>query len=731
MLLTTTCRILLGCTVFGAGGMLWAEATLPPYRVFLTESEALSEVEKSRNLGVRTNITTQRMKRVQTQLFIGPYYNKRSARRHAEKLQHQGMPAIVTLDFSSSQFLIRVGVYSDQQRLSAYTSQLHRLGYSNQVQQQKSYFQTLYVVTLHSPKQKTATTEIVDNNEPSPINEVVLASEEMVDDTLEVISSPTSDEIIVTHSAPKEEGERELIVSSKEEAVTLDEDDEQIIIVEQSADSALTADSSHEEGIIIESDEELTVSSEEELSESIIVDEESEEIIVAAELGPAADGAIVVADSDMEIVIDQETLADLDVGTPSAFDPSLKLDVSGGRLPRSKSLSDYYFYSLALATLQYQWSNQWEVKTGLRLDASKQEDISRSDFSLDYAENYIRYRTDHYRLTLGSQIVLWGIADEVAPTDQVSVQDLTQGIVPRWQDRHRAYPMIRWEYFRGDSKWDVLWMPWFRPAEIPDDEHIWAVANKARGTLFGFAPNPVQQVLVQEGHIHREKSGSGGAGMRFSQKAEGFDYSLTAQRIRRSFPYYQLSEPVRQSLLINPFDPYSAIAQSDDTWLEIHPYTWIVGGDLAFIYKDITWRFEGAYSSDRPATEVDLSVNNYPSYDWVFSGEFYPGDGDDRLNLQLVGSYLDTDDKLIDRKRLYYLNGQYEGLYANNRWRWRMRFNHGLNLHDDFISSEIAFLGWEPHEFYWAAHLFDGSPRSYGGYYKNNTIINFGWRGEF
>ncbi|MGI0116735.1 SPOR domain-containing protein [Zooshikella sp. RANM57] len=728
MLLTKTCQILLGCTVFLAGGSLWAEATLPPYRVFSNEQEALTEVEKVRTQGVRGHITTQRMKRVQTQLFIGPYYNKRSARRHAEKLQQQGMPAIVTFDFSSSQFLIRVGVYSDQQRLDAYTSQLHRLGYSNQVQQQKSYFQTLYVVTLHRPQTKLSTPVIADASKSPPIDEVILTPAGMSDDISEVATQPISEERTQVTSLQEEETEIDVSpeVSDVEEV-----GEEQIIIVEQASESALTADYSGEDEIVIESDEALTVNSDGDTSELIIVNEDSQEIIVSDEFDATDEGVIDVADSDMDIVLDQDTLADLEIEAPSAFDPSLKLEFSGGRLPRSKSLSDYYFYSLALASLQYQWSNQWEFKTGLRADASKQEDITRSDVTLDYGENYIRYRTDNYRFTLGSQIVLWGIADEVAPTDQVSVQDLTQGIVPRWQDRHRAYPMLRWEYFKGDSKWDLLWMPWFRPAELPDDEHIWAVMNKAKGTVFGFASDPIQQVLVQEGHIHREKSGSGGAGVRFSQKAEGFDYSLTAQRIRRSFPYYQLAEPVRQSLLLNPFDPYSAIAQNDDTWLEIHPYTWVVGGDIAFIYKDITWRFEGAYSSDRPATELDLRVNNYPSYDWVFSGEFYPGDGDDRLNLQLVGSYLDTDDKLIDRKRLYYLNGQYEGLYANNRWRWRMRFNHGLNLHDDFISSELAFLGWEPHEFYWAAYLFEGSPRSYGGYYKDNTLVNFGWRGEF
>ncbi|MBU2709901.1 SPOR domain-containing protein [Zooshikella harenae] len=727
MLLIKTCQILLGCTVFLAGGLLWAEVTLPPYRVFLNEEEALAEVEKVRAGGVRGHITTQRMKRVQTQLFIGPYYNKRSARRHAEKLQQQGMPAIVTFDFSSSQFLIRVGVYTDQQRLEAYTSQLHRLGYSNQVQQQKTYFQTLYVVKLHSPKPQTSTTKIAGINEQSPIDEVITNPAEISDDISEIATPPISEEIT---QVSLEEEKAGLSVSPEAADVAV-AGEEQIIIEEQTTESALIVDTTGEDEIVIEGDEEIIVNIDDDSSDSIMANEDSQEIIITDELGAAEDEVIDVTDSDMEIVLDQETLADLDIEAPSAFDPSLKLEVSGGRLPRSKSLSDYYFYSLALASLQYQWSNQWEFKTGLRADVSKQEDITRSDVTLDYGENYIRYRTDRYRFTLGSQIVLWGIADEVAPTDQVSVQDLTQGIVPRWQDRHRAYPMVRWEYFKGDSKWDMLWMPWFRPAELPDDEHIWAVMNKARGTVFGFAPDPVQQVLVQEGHIHREKSGSGGAGVRFSQKAEGFDYSLTAQRIRRSFPYYQLAEPVRQSLLINPFDPYSAIAESEDTWLEIHPYTWVVGGDIAFIYKDITWRFEGGYSSDRPATELDLSVNNYPSYDWVFSGEFYPGDGDDRLNLQLVGSYLDTDDKLIDRKRLYYLNGQYEGLYANNRWRWRMRFNHGLNLHDDFISSELAFLGWEPHEFYWAAYLFEGSPRSYGGYYKDNTLVNFGWRGEF
>ena len=60
-----------------------------------------------------------------------------------------------------------------------------------------------------------------------------------------------------------------------------------------------------------------------------------------------------------------------------------------------------------------------------------------------------------------------------------------------------------------------------------------------------------------------------------------------------------------------------------------------------------------------------------------------------------------------------------------------MRFIVGLNTNDIYINPEIAFLGWEPNEFYLAGHYFDGSNGTIGGYWQEDSMITLGWRGKF
>ncbi|WP_163834611.1 hypothetical protein [Spartinivicinus ruber] len=450
---------------------------------------------------------------------------------------------------------------------------------------------------------------------------------------------------------------------------------------------------------------------------------------ISDEIKEDEEGILLDVDSD-EGEIDLESLEELAEGESTdryGITYGLSTTATGSWLSRSDSNVSHYEYAQLNGFLQYQPSEAWEWHLGVRADYDKQ--VGSPDFEafkLDYDEIYLRHRTDQFSFTIGSQIVLWGVADEVAPTDQVSVQDLTRGLIPDWENRHRAYPMLRFEYFMDSRKLDAIWLPDFRAAELPNDDSIWAPIKRDTGQVFA----PLRSFQVSQITIGEDDDGSGGGGLRYSVTAEGFDYSIALLRVKRSLPYYKLSNETLNILRTNP-NPLAILTASDDNLIETHPYSWVVGGDITFQAWDVTWRLEGAFSSEKPATKQTLDYTTYDGFDWVFSGEFYPGDGDDRLNLQLVGSTINANDKLVDRKRVYSLNGQYEGLYSNERWRLRVRFNHGLNLHDDFIATEFAFLGWEPHEFYLASYFFDGSPRSVGGFFKNNNMFTIGWRGEF
>ena len=87
---------------------------------------------------------------------------------------------------------------------------------------------------------------------------------------------------------------------------------------------------------------------------------------------------------------------------------------------------------------------RWELKASARVDGYFQ--TGDPDFSvgqLDYGESYVRYRGDSTRVTLGPQVILWGRIDEMAPTDRLSVVDLSRFWLDDLDERRRAVTALR------------------------------------------------------------------------------------------------------------------------------------------------------------------------------------------------------------------------------------------------------------------------------------------------
>ncbi|GAB0150544.1 MAG: hypothetical protein J7D61_11195 [Marichromatium sp.] len=372
----------------------------------------------------------------------------------------------------------------------------------------------------------------------------------------------------------------------------------------------------------------------------------------------------------------------------------------------------------------------WELRAALRLDGDAQSGADRlRALALDYDESYLRYRNPQRRVTLGAQTVLWGRVDEIPPTDRLSVQDISRFAIDELDDRRRAVPLLRWEEFGTDHKLDLVVIPAFRPAELPDDDSVWYPVDRDQGRLLGIRSDPLLAALVRGASTGDDRPGGAGAGLRFSHSLSGLDYALTVQHTRHSLPYYELDPAVRRALL-DGADVASALAAGGErpTFLGRHPYTTILGGDLGVVVGGATLRLEAAWLSDVPVTTRDLRLDTVAGLDWVAGIEFYPGDADTRINLQLAGRHLLDAPPVIDWVDTLSLNGQLESEWGQGRWRGRLRFAAGLNRHDLYLNPEIAYIAREPHEFYLGAHYFDGEDGTFGDFYADDTLIATGWR---
>ena len=400
------------------------------------------------------------------------------------------------------------------------------------------------------------------------------------------------------------------------------------------------------------------------------------------------------------------------------FQPALKVGVDdllieAGALPDAPE-ADSYSTLRASAYVLWQPSRDWEFRAGARLDGMRQDGgrASHDEILADYGDTYVRYRSGDTRLTVGAQTIIWGRADEIPLADRVSRVDLTRFNLDDLADRRRAQLAARWEQTFGDFKLDAVWLPLFRGAQLPDAASVWSPVNRAAGQVIGIAPSPALEAWVGAAGIDRDEHGSGGGAVRLTKTGEPFDFGVTLARTRQSLPYYRVDLPAM-------------------TLTAVHPFNTFVGADFELERGGLTWRMEVGHTDEVPVTLPTTAMLKTRSLDWIGALEFFPGGKDTRINLQLVARALQTDRAILELKEYYGANGEIETTFGQGRWKAGMRFAAGFNVHDVYLSPKLAYVGWEPHELYVAAHYFDGEARTLGGFHQDHSLITLGLRTRF
>lgn len=86
----------------------------------------------------------------------------------------------------------------------------------------------------------------------------------------------------------------------------------------------------------------------------------------------------------------------------------------------------------------------------------------------DLVEAWARLRAGNLDIKLGRQIVVWGRADRLNPTDSISARDYTL-LTATDDDQRRGSFMLQARLGIGQYTFDAYWLPEFRPTNFPLD----------------------------------------------------------------------------------------------------------------------------------------------------------------------------------------------------------------------------------------------------------------------
>ncbi|GAB3099553.1 hypothetical protein G8770_03385 [Aestuariicella hydrocarbonica] len=482
-----------------------------------------------------------------------------------------------------------------------------------------------------------------------------------------------------------------------------DSDDEQLIIESGDGESLSIDDGLDGDDLII--DDELSIDDGLSTDDELSIDEDlniDDDLNIGDEAG--TDDELNLGD---ELGIADQPPSQADQGVSVSLDRAW---FETGFL-ESDNPADYQLYGHARAKIHWQ-QGPWEAQAAARVDLYDEHPGGWDDTDLDYDETFIRYRSKSGILTLGAQRVIWGRIDELPPSDRLSTPDLRRGLLDDLEDRRLASAAVRYEHFMdgGRQKLDFLYVPRLREAELPDNRGIWYPINQDKGTIIGLDTTAAIEAVVRTAAIDDSAPDTdGGLGVRFNQQGSGYDYALSIQRGVATLPYFT-------------YNPARNLVEAK------HLRSTTVSGDLGFEALGGTLKLEAAWNSDTPITRTNGRFDSTESLAWGVALEMFPGDGDTRLNLQLVGNYLIDAPSVLDRDKAVSFNGSLEWPFADNNWRARMRFNVGLDMNDLYFNPELTYTGFSSQELYLELHSYDGDKGSVGGFYEDNSLISLGWR---
>jgi hypothetical protein len=81
-------------------------------------------------------------------------------------------------------------------------------------------------------------------------------------------------------------------------------------------------------------------------------------------------------------------------------------------------------------------------------------------------EAFVTFASEPLEIRAGRQILAWGRADGINPTDNLTGQDLTL-LAPDDSDRRLGAAAVRATYTHRDVSYTAIWLPEFRPHRIP------------------------------------------------------------------------------------------------------------------------------------------------------------------------------------------------------------------------------------------------------------------------
>ncbi|MBE9468683.1 MAG: hypothetical protein IMY72_10260 [Bacteroidetes bacterium] len=155
----------------------------------------------------------------------------------------------------------------------------------------------------------------------------------------------------------------------------------------------------------------------------------------------------------------------------SQFTMAQKADISGFVRNYTGALYDNGDFSILQNTFNLKFSKSGE-KVAFKANPMLYT-YNTDSLDLRLREVYVDLYFNNFDLRIGKQQVVWGKADGAFITDIVSPLNLTEFLLPDFDEIRIGVNAVKFDYYMGNNTFEVIWLPNFTPIEKPAQGSIW------------------------------------------------------------------------------------------------------------------------------------------------------------------------------------------------------------------------------------------------------------------
>jgi len=324
------------------------------------------------------------------------------------------------------------------------------------------------------------------------------------------------------------------------------------------------------------------------------------------------------------------------------------------------------------------------------------------NLDINLRQAYFDIYFDVFDLRIGKQQIIWGKADGVFITDVISPRDLSDFILPEFEEIRIGINAVKLDYYLGNSTIEAVWIPTFQPTIMPDSNSIW----------YPQMPEfPIQSTIEPPNEVGNKLSESEMA-MKYSYLGSALDFEFMAAYMWDDnpamyiIPYFTQGNPLPDSLIIQP---------------EYHRLP-MVGASFGKSFLGAVIRGEGAYYFDKKFSAEDFSVNGIKEKDYAHYLLGYDHNWFDmNVSFQFIQEYiLDYEDDIRNDEFSNFATFLVAKTFLNETLELSLFSYYGIDNEDALLRPKLSYDISDGFNFLIGTDIFIGDKGDFGQYNEND-----------